>query len=333
MKKILYYFEESDDLTGGTQYFNDLLRSLEDDITFKVINIKHKFNRLKLLQRYIKFILVRENTDAHYILNYLPIFFSRNRKFLSNSITIFHHYDPSQQIEHKKLYDYLFRQYFSKLKLIHTVVVVSEYWKKYLESYEVSNVKVIYNPIDTNHLDIVVNTAKNNDKIKTQFGLDISKKIVYIGPSKKNKGTEKVYKMLKHSNYSLVTTGPNTLKLPIRNFNLGYDDYLKLLKICDVIIAMSEFNEGWNRIAAEAMYMRVPVVGARKGGLEELLTKGNQLICDDVGNIEDLIEIAVANKTKLGNKGHNFVKQFDYKYFKKEWLSLIENLLGEPTNC
>ena len=55
-----------------------------------------------------------------------------------------------------------------------------------------------------------------------------------------------------------------------------------LLSCCDIVISFSEFPEGWNRVAHEALLTKTPVIGSGQGGMNELLNKSGQIICRDI---------------------------------------------------
>ena len=59
-------------------------------------------------------------------------------------------------------------------------------------------------------------------------------------------------------------TGPNNqnFSLPVQCFCLSKQDYLRLLKACDLVITMSKVREGWCRVAHEAMLCQTPVIGS-----------------------------------------------------------------------
>ena len=96
-----------------------------------------------------------------------------------------------------------------------------------------------------------------------------------------------------------------------------------LLKISDLVLAMSTMPEGWNRIAHEAMLVKTPVIGSGSGGMNELLTNASQYIVTDFSLLQSKIEDALTNKIKLGRLGFDYVKKHDMEYFKNEWLKTI----------
>ena len=63
---------------------------------------------------------------------------------------------------------------------------------------------------------------------------------------------------------------------------------------------MSKFLEGWNRTAHEAMLCRTPVIGSGTGGMRELLLGGQQIICEDIKTLPEIVDYAIKNAFALG---------------------------------
>ena len=93
------------------------------------------------------------------------------------------------------------------------------------------------------------------------------------------KGAIQVYNALKNQNYTLIMTGnSNQLDIPVRCIYLMKKIIENFLKATDLVITMSLMNEGWNRIAHEAMLVGTPVIGNGSGGMSDLLVNGDQTI-------------------------------------------------------
>ena len=92
---------------------------------------------------------------------------------------------------------------------------------------------------------------------------------------------------------------------------------------------MSQFAEGWCRVAHEAMLCGTPVLGSGKGGMRELLEPGRQIICGDFGALrheaEGLLENS-ARRVKLGQAGAENGKQFTFERFQAAWLQLARQV-------
>jgi glycosyltransferase involved in cell wall biosynthesis len=202
------------------------------------------------------------------------------------------------------------------------VVVVSTYWQKYLAELGIENTEVIYNAFDVSKFGVP------NDDIRAfreRHGL-IGKPVIYIGNCQKRKGAPAVWGALRDRNYHFVTSGFTDVSLPVRRFLLPYDQYIHLLAASDVVVTMSDFSEGWNRTAHEAMLCRTPVVGSGTGGMGELLKGGSQLICQQVADLPQMIQKAVDHRRELGIQGYAFASQFTIDRFNRQWLGLIASL-------
>src|SRR3989344_2586792 len=210
-------------------------------------------------------------------------------------------------------------------KRLDALVVVSAYWKNHFEKKGFSNVRVIYNGFD------LARFSPSQEEVaafQKKYGLE-GKPVVYLGNCQKAKGVVESWKALQSLNVHLVTSGKRMVRIPAKNLDLPYREYLCLLACCNVVVAMSQFKEGWNRTAHEAMLLRRPVVGSGLGGMKELLEGGEQPVCQDFSKLKDMVEYLLSHKEegeKLGNLGYEFAKTFSRERFEKEWFSLVRTL-------
>ena len=58
--------------------------------------------------------------------------------------------------------------------------------------------------------------------------------------------------------------------------------------------------------------------------MRELLEGGRQLICEDISEL-NYLDVAVDNREELGEKGHNFAKDFTVERFEDGWGVLSYN--------
>jgi len=178
---------------------------------------------------------------------------------------------------------------------------------------------LIYNAFDTERFHF---HDQEIEEFKEKFSLK-SKPILYLGNCQPAKGVVESYEQLKDLEVHLVTSGRREADLPALNLNLGYRDYLRLLKAASVVITMSKFKEGWNRTAHEALLCKTPVIGSGMGGMGELLEEGKQLVCTDFKELKAKVIYAL-DHPELGERGYDFVKQFTADRFNEEWLSLVK---------
>ena len=202
------------------------------------------------------------------------------------------------------------------------VVVVSKYWKEQLAKLGIYHSVLIHNAFDVERF-----TVKDRDlqRFKAANQLE-GKTVIYIGNGQKIKGVEAVWHALKDEGYELVASGVSDIDLPIRRFQLPYDEYILLLASCDVAITMSQFEEGWNRTAHEAMLCGTPVIGSGAGGMRELLEGGSQLICENTEGLPQLVRYALSHRAQLGDAGSAFARQFTLQKFNKQWRTLVAEL-------
>lgn len=85
---------------------------------------------------------------------------------------------------------------------------------------------------------------------------------------------------------------------------------------------MSKIEEGWSRVAHEALLCKTPVIGSGSGGMKELLEGTGQVICDSIANLPDMVREVLDNKWIYVDKGYNFAKGFTYEIFVRDWRAL-----------
>ena len=224
------------------------------------------------------------------------------------------------------------RLYFNRLRRrlarLSAIVTVSRFWQQELEKMGCRRVRVIYNSFDQEDFRYRPGEV---EAFLQKYALPADRPIVYIGSSTAAKGAAEVYEALKDEGYTLVMTGPkNEVAVPARWFNLDRPEYLCLLKACGVVINMSWFAEGWNRIAHEAMACKTPVIGSGIGGMGELLRGGQQIALKDVSGLRDAVRSVLNDREARANSGYDFVRQFDQAYFHRAWTSLAREMTGSP---
>ena len=239
---------------------------------------------------------------------------------LKKNVLIIHHIDIKYSSLIMRLYyNYCLLFIFIFRSRIKKIVVVSKYWKEYLEKKGFNNVEVIYNSIEIKNFDFSDNEINS---FKVKYKIDLKKPIIYIGNLKLLKGFDKVYDLLKNEPYVLVGSGNDSCNLQgVICLNLPYKEYLLLLKSSDVVILMSEFLEGWNRTAHEAILLGKKVIGSGSGGMKELLEKENRLICKDYNNLISLVKKEIEDNDK--NLTSKLIHQYDKIYFKHNWFKVL----------
>ena len=310
-------------VSGGNEYNYEVYKVLSDcfnvelnDLALKSNNessIKYFFKSKNNRSQFFDFII----SDAYsFALNLFPLY--------DKQIVILHHIDykmMSKSLKHFVFYNYLLK----KIRKVKKIIVVSRFWKQYLINNGVSadRIYVIYNSYNLS--DYVLNQM-DVEKFKSKYKLNFNKPLIYIGPASKVKGTKDVYDKLINKGYNLIMTGSeNQLKeLDAIYFNLPKDEFKFLLYICDVAIIMSKLPEGWNRLAHEAILLGVPVIGSGICGMNELLTKSNQIVCNDISKLNTYVDIAL--KKNNSKKFTNMINPI----MKSKLINLAEYNLSLP---
>jgi glycosyltransferase involved in cell wall biosynthesis len=304
---------------GGNIYESLIYQLLKDDVN---ITYKNVFSKKLIFKSIINMFCVSMRNEYDIVIHSFNTSLFLNKKPTKN-IIIIHHIDHKFSPFVSKIYQTLLKNLlYYRNKKLHKIVVVSSYWKEYLEKKGFKNISVIYNAFDIHKYDSV-----NLDEVqafKNKYNLN-DKPIIYIGNAQKKKGVLEVYNILKDMDVYLVTSGKPQIKLDAINLNLTEHEYILLLKASNVVITMSLFLEGWNRTTHEAMLCKTPVIGSGLGGMGELLTGGNQFICNDIRNLKSIVNKAL-NSPEIGLAGYNYAIQFNYERFKNDWINLISEV-------
>lgn len=325
--KVLKAFYEgsiADGINGGNAY--DVQSALALSKHFNVVIDPYTIRKSESVFSYWWRLRNYKAAANLVILEPYPIVFG-NRTKSQLSIAVIHHIDHS--IAKRSLFHrWYFHQLIKKVQKCNAVVTVSEHWRNYFSSHNCSNVSVIYNSFNPD----VYNVSSSNEReYRLKHNIPLDKKIVYIGNAIRQKGVVEVYEALKKSDYHLIMTGPRNRvpELNVHYLNLKRADYLQLLKISSVVICFSLMEEGWNRIAHEALLSGTPVIGSDSGGMTELLSKAGQTIVREQNEIKSAVEKVLSQREHFSKLGLDYVKQFDTNYFEKAWLDVLNSVVNK----
>lgn len=239
------------------------------------------------------------------------------------NIAIIHHID--EDLGKNSLLGQLFlKRMISNLKQVELVVVVSEFWKDYLTNKGIKNIEIIYNSYDLEKFKF---SEGQFNAFKSKLGFDELKPIIYLGKMGSGKGVDEALKYIDTTKYNLVVTGKKDHKSNLISTRFfSESEFPIFLSLCDVVLAMSTMQEGWNRIAHESLLVKTPVIGTGSGGMGELLLKSGQVIIKDLNVLNQKIDYCIENSNRLSEAGYKYTSNFDLNYFKSRWINLIENL-------
>lgn len=310
-------------LNGGNVYDLQAMFALRKhfNVEMDAFALRHSSDTLL---KYL-FRLRKGRSDADLlIMEPYPVVFGRRKKG-QRSIAMIHHIDPVSRVK-SGFHRYYFNRLLKELQKVDKVVAVSVYWKKFLEREGCENVDVIYNSFD---LSLYRNFPKSNPDFLNKHNLPNDKKIIYIGNAMREKGVYEVYDALKDSGYHLVMSGAKNraADLPVHYLRLDKNDYLQLLAVSSVVMAMSKMEEGWNRIAHESLLLKTPVIGSGSGGMAELLDKSGQLRLTDLSDMKEAVHRVITNGSDLAAKGFEYVRQFDLNYFERRWVEVVNSVM------
>lgn len=261
------------------------------------------------------------------ITNKAGVFYGIKLDKFERNILIVHHVDANQNT-HSIINRGIERYILSKLQKFDKIVTVAQYWKCFLQQYvPAEKVVVIYNSFPVHKIQSWI-TGFDSEEFKTQHNIPLGRRIVYAGNSLKSKGILKTKELLANSPYHIITSGAKDVDCGTQHLTLSYQDYLRLLSIADVSVLLSEFKEGWNRIAHESLLCGTPVIGTSIAGLGELLAESEQIIYRSGEDLKSVIEEVVDNP-EIVQRSQDFVKQFDLGYLEREWVKVVKDLFPD----
>jgi glycosyltransferase involved in cell wall biosynthesis len=208
------------------------------------------------------------------------------------------------------------------------VAVLSGFWRDALQARGVRNTHIIPNGYDFDQFAL---DEREVDQFRRRHGLT-NKPIIYLGSTGIQKGCVEAYQELQSLDAHFVVTGAGPPPDPrVRHLRLSYRDYLLLLGASAVTVTMSQFDEGWCRVAHEAMACGTPVVGSGRGGMRELLEGGRQVVCPKFSDLRAAVGEVLSDspvRTRLRSDGPAYARQFTIERFAANWTNLVTRLVN-----
>lgn len=305
---------------GGDLYEEEMQQALASQHSVELFNPvpTESTSRIQKLPAYIQNLHhIGDKKNYDYVIRALNhVFFMQQEP---KQIVIAYHYDTAFCHPLVKMHHYLTLKslLFAKDKTFR-LVVIAQYWADFFQQLGFKNIENIYCGFKKEEFQV---SDEEVQKFLQKHQLE-GKKLLYIGNSQKKKGAPQVYEALKDSDYFMVTSGNKDVELPLLNLSLNFKDYLCLLKASGAVVTFSQFKEGWNRVAHEAMMLGTPVIGSGLGGMGELLQGGGQIVCSDPRELKKQIDHIYANKD-LGLQGKAFAETFTMERFNQSWRGLV----------
>ena len=236
--------------------------------------------------------------------------------YLPGMIVIFHHFDHTDLPWYSRALEFvdlcLLRILFRPFRL--KVLTVSQYWQLWLNERGLPSEYLVYNDID---VETPPQSGSERQYLASKYSLDPLKAWIFFGGNQKKKGGDAILDEVISSlgntvfkKYEFIFSGNgNGTKLK-KVIWLDDVDYFAFLRQQQLVVANSQFAEGWCRVVHEAILCGVPVAGSGSGGMAELLDLGGgktALSSDIVKLIEKPPEIDIDAASRLTTfiKEHN----------------------------
>lgn len=240
-------------------------------------------------------------------------------------ICIAHHYDPSVFSAVKYIYAklgyYIIRLQRHKISCLVTGAI---YWQGFYREAGFKNVRVIYSSFDVKQM-LNAETELGEEQYLKKMGLKPGR-YIHLGSYGNGKGQDRVCDRISHLGYQLIATTSN----PVLNqnkasgfttINASINEYNILLKNAAVVVAMSEFKEGWCRVLHEAAIHGTPILGSGAGGMTELLAMANTKPSTLRSLKSDVAARIVAGR--LEKKIVSDFREFNVEQFCASWVKIF----------
>lgn len=320
-KKKIGWLQSASTFGGGLVHDKTVIRVLSKEFDVEIIDVGIKEYRTYMYPKIVYNLSTVSGEKDLWIREFDEIIAMPFDKTTGKNMGVVYHIDRSTRPPYlRPFYCLLERVFYKNLWDVDVIVTICQHFKKHFTDKGYRDVRVIYPGFDVSMFNF---SNADVESFKRRHNLT-GKPIVYIGNCQRAKGVVESYNTLRGMDVHLVTSGEERVKIPAKNLNLNYRDYLLLLKASSVVVTMSKFIEGWLLTAHEAMLCKTPVVGSP--GLREILEGGEQIVCDDFSKLRENVEYLI-ERPEVGERGYDYVKQFTYERFEREWIGLIKEIL------
>ncbi len=260
-------------------------------------HVKLQFLTYKLLNTDIAILVSRMAWMAIF-----KLFFDRNFR----AFVVFHHHDnliPASFF--LKLYtnSFLYFLNFFKIKRIATIVVSPFWYDEFKNKYPqliVHYFPNLFDPIDYQAYQTIKKSKsihlgqcswKNDPQI-----LELAKQLSTIGYACYF-STNQANEQAKCEFYDIIYE--------------SHSSYLKRMAEAQYTLALTVYQEGWNRVAHESVLLGTPVIGYPNGGLHNLLEQSGSI---SVNSIDEAFQFIKANQGQLFKLNTSFIEHFHPKH-------------------
>jgi len=327
---------------------DDLKNELSSyDIEVINLNLKHRWSIIEAVVKLYREIKTFK-PDILWGHLYFGILYSRLVSLFYSDIKVVSHlhYNISSDSVKKGLW-YSFRNWiFNKSqRLDFATVAVSKSTKNdYEKFFGWKNISVIYNVIDTKHIQKALQSTDKN------LFLDSEYKIIIPGRLHESKGhkylIDAIYQLKFEHNITpkVIIAGDGNIKrdieLQIANLgmeeqflftgNLNQQKLFQVIKLSDVVVIPSLF-EAFGIIAIESMYLEKPIITTKIDGLQEITTDKVDTLQVEAKNSKEIKEalLQLITNDKLAKSLARNAKQtalrYDVDFIINQWIKLFKD--------
>jgi len=238
-------------------------------------------------------------------------------------------------------YDFGKKYFYFFMHKSDAIICISQFVKTSVFKGDWKNVSVINNAVYSNNEVEKINTNKPVKKDDTVNFLMMS----LIHPSKGIHDAIKAIKKVKadNSNVKLIICGgvedeqykkqldELVVKLKLSE-NVSFTGFIEnpveMYKMADAVLVCSR-NEAWGRVAAEAMIFEKPVIGFKRGGTTEIITRNvNGLLYTNIDELVSCMKTVIHNN-KLVNELVINAKNYAQKFSSEENTNKVLKIISK----
>lgn len=340
MKKFIKYISYGKYETGGYKHELFFAEQLQQFLNLKGEHVSLEIDRKNRFYTnpfaYIKLFLLGLTAKANYniVVARVALFAVLRNAFTQNKVYIVLHYfdkNDGKSFWLNLYYEALFFVLKNTKNDNISIVTVAPFWVKYFKEKIKNNITVFYFPnfFDGEFYEKFVKKNSQFELENSQFErsreqsnnvstpLDMTnhkKKQIHLGQwSFKNHADvfEIAKQLTEQGYYCYFSTNFKDFATKTSNYDVVYFDqfenYLTQMALSEFTLALTEINEGWNRVAHESILVGTPVIAYAKAGLLNLVNESKSIAAN---NIEEVLQ-AIENKNVQVNP--NLLAHYDIK--------------------
>jgi hypothetical protein len=321
LNKIIKYISYGKYETGGYKhelfFAEQMLQYLninENNFILKIVR-KNRFYTNPISYLKLFYLGFSANANFNIVVARVALFAVLRNIFTNNKVYIVLHYFDKNDGKTFLLNCYyqvlFFVLKYTNIKNV-SIVAVAPFWVQYFKQKMNNNISVFHFPnffdneyysnFDQNLCKLkqtkeMSNFVTYNNYLTTLEITNKTKKQIHLGQwsFKNHSDVFEVAKQLTSKGYfCYFSTNFKDFALKTSTYEVVYfyhfENYLTQMALSEFTLALTEINEGWNRVAHESILVGTPVIAYAKAGLLNLVNESQSILVNNINEILKAIE-------------------------------------------